>query len=143
VLGDPLERVYRALDAELGRIIEAAGPDTLIVLMGSHGMGPNYSGDHLLRPMVSSVLRGRAGESGAYGGLSARWNLLPDRLRGGLKPLRKLKVVELAPNGTALAQFTDRGYADKHRAEDTPDRVHRPCLGLGPGFAPGASGVSS
>ena len=88
-IGDPIEQVYRALDAELGTIVAAAGPDVLLVLMSSHGFGPNYSGDHLLRPMLSSVLRGRTSGGGAYGGLSRIWDYLPDTLRAGLKPLQK------------------------------------------------------
>lgn len=88
-IGDPIARVYRAVDEELGRMLAAAGPEALIALMSSHGMGPNYSGDHLLRPMVASILRGRAAGSGAHDGLSLVWNLLPEALRGGLRPLQK------------------------------------------------------
>ena len=34
--------------------------------------------------------------------------------------LFEFKVVELAPEGRALQQLNDRGYADKYRAEGLP-----------------------
>jgi hypothetical protein len=34
--------------------------------------------------------------------------------------LFEFKVVELAPEGRALQQIKDRGYADKYRAEGLP-----------------------
>lgn len=46
-LGDPVVDVYRALDAELGRLLEAK-PDALTYVYLSHGMGPHHDGDHLL-----------------------------------------------------------------------------------------------
>ena len=33
---------------------------------------------------------------------------------------REFKVVELTPEGRALQQIKDRGYADKYRAEGVP-----------------------
>jgi predicted AlkP superfamily phosphohydrolase/phosphomutase len=47
-LGDPLLVVYRALDEALAELIGALGPDTRLVVLFSHGVGPHYDGDHLL-----------------------------------------------------------------------------------------------
>jgi predicted AlkP superfamily phosphohydrolase/phosphomutase len=47
-LGDPLEAVYRQLDATLAAHLERADPDTTTFVLLSHGMGPHYDGTHLL-----------------------------------------------------------------------------------------------
>lgn len=47
-LGDPVEASYRWLDEAVGRLREAAGSDTLVVLSTGPGMEPNYSGNGLL-----------------------------------------------------------------------------------------------
>ena len=39
-VGDPIERVYVALDAAVGELLRTAGPDTTVVVLASHGMGP-------------------------------------------------------------------------------------------------------
>ena len=36
------------------------------------------------------------------------------------KAVSRFKVVELAPEGRALQQIKDRGYADKYRTEGVP-----------------------
>ncbi len=47
---DPLVENYEAIDTVLGRLIEAAGPDTGVVLFTSHGMGGYVAGyQHLPR----------------------------------------------------------------------------------------------
>src|SRR6185436_19531560 len=51
-IGDPLRDVYIALDAAVGRLLEAAGPDTTAVVLCSHGMGPHYDGTHLLEEIL-------------------------------------------------------------------------------------------
>lgn len=56
-LGDPVRDIYRALDASVGRLIEAAGPDCLVFLLCSHGMGRHYDGGHLMREMLKRINR--------------------------------------------------------------------------------------
>jgi predicted AlkP superfamily phosphohydrolase/phosphomutase len=46
--GDPVEAVYRDADARLARLVDAAGPDAIVVVFSLLGMGPNHSGEHLL-----------------------------------------------------------------------------------------------
>lgn len=46
--GDPLKKIYQAVDQAVGRLSEAAGPETNVVLFSCVGMGPNYSCNHFL-----------------------------------------------------------------------------------------------
>ncbi|WP_176629289.1 alkaline phosphatase family protein [Desulfolutivibrio sulfodismutans] len=43
-LGDAVDRVYEALDAALGRILTAVGPDAIVALASDHGAGPLHTG---------------------------------------------------------------------------------------------------
>ncbi len=45
---DPLKQVYGAMDAGIGRLVEAAGDDALVVIFAGPGMGPNYTARHLM-----------------------------------------------------------------------------------------------
>jgi predicted AlkP superfamily phosphohydrolase/phosphomutase len=54
-LGDALLEVYDALDTALGHILDRAGPDTLVVVVLSHGMGENVVMPHLADPIVRAI----------------------------------------------------------------------------------------
>jgi predicted AlkP superfamily phosphohydrolase/phosphomutase len=47
-LGDPLREVYRRIDAGIGALIDAAGPDAAVLVLASHGMGDYLGGPQLL-----------------------------------------------------------------------------------------------
>jgi predicted AlkP superfamily phosphohydrolase/phosphomutase len=47
-LGDPVMRLYQAIDRGIGEIVEAAGDDTLVIVISCTGMGANYSGNLIL-----------------------------------------------------------------------------------------------
>lgn len=47
-VGDPVLEVYRAIDREIGKLVEQVGEDTLVIVLSCTGMGPNYSGNLLL-----------------------------------------------------------------------------------------------
>jgi predicted AlkP superfamily phosphohydrolase/phosphomutase len=47
-VGDPLEQMYSAADHQLGSLLESVGPATTVIVFSVLGMGPNYSGKHLL-----------------------------------------------------------------------------------------------
>jgi predicted AlkP superfamily phosphohydrolase/phosphomutase len=50
---DPLLEVYQAIDRALGRIVDALGHDTSLMVLATHGMGPRYDASAAL----DSVLR--------------------------------------------------------------------------------------
>jgi predicted AlkP superfamily phosphohydrolase/phosphomutase len=56
-IGDPLLDVYRALDAALGELLAVAGPETLTLVLLSHGMGPRHDGDRLLDEALARIER--------------------------------------------------------------------------------------
>jgi predicted AlkP superfamily phosphohydrolase/phosphomutase len=56
-VGDPLLHVYRALDAALAELCAAAGHETLLIVLLSHGVGPHYDGDHLIDEALARIER--------------------------------------------------------------------------------------
>jgi predicted AlkP superfamily phosphohydrolase/phosphomutase len=51
-IGDPLERVYRAIDHGIGEIATAAGDDLTLVVFSAHGMSYWYGAQLLLRDVL-------------------------------------------------------------------------------------------
>lgn len=45
---DPLEQVYEALDAALGRLLAVLAPEATVMVYLSHGIGQHHDADHLL-----------------------------------------------------------------------------------------------
>lgn len=95
-LGEPLRDCYRAFDRALGSLLETVGEDTSVLLFGSHGMGPAYSGTGLLdrvllRLDAPAESRHRAPERrrSLRGPLRALWKRVPAEVRGRLRPLRR------------------------------------------------------
>lgn len=112
-----LIRVYRALDRCLGVILEAAGPETMILLVSGDAIGPNRAGWHLLPQvlarlgyLVSSDLSrpgvAQAAPAKSFDPVKVVRDLLP-------KDLRK-KLVDLLPRGLRdrLAHRVDTASID-------------------------------
>ena len=91
-----LRDVYVALDAAIGEIVQNAGEDTVVVLASGDGMGPNYSGSHLLSDLLlrmklfNNIPAGANGAGGRNGGgsraaktdlMSTARNMIPKSLR--------------------------------------------------------------
>jgi predicted AlkP superfamily phosphohydrolase/phosphomutase len=47
-VGNPVRRIYQALDSAIGDLLDAAGPDGHVIVFSDLGMGPNFTGNHLL-----------------------------------------------------------------------------------------------
>ena len=58
-LGDAVRDVYVALDAAVGRLLQAAGPETTVIVLMSHGMSVHNDATYLL----DDILRRLEGES--------------------------------------------------------------------------------
>jgi predicted AlkP superfamily phosphohydrolase/phosphomutase len=84
--GDPIKDVYIALDAALGSLLEHAGPDTHVIVLASHGMGPHYDATYLLDRILERIesANGKAHVSDAVQPL---WRRLPYGLRKFFSPL--------------------------------------------------------
>ncbi|MEA3003748.1 MAG: hypothetical protein QOH81_2536 [Sphingomonadales bacterium] len=53
--GDPILRVYKAIDAEVGRLIAGLSRDATIMLHLSHGMTAHHDGTHLLDELLARL----------------------------------------------------------------------------------------
>lgn len=81
-LGDPLERVYRAIDKAIGQLLDRVGPETTVMLFSGTGMGPNYGGNHVLDDILGRLENSRL-DTGRLIVRSLRsiWGRIPPRLR--------------------------------------------------------------
>jgi predicted AlkP superfamily phosphohydrolase/phosphomutase len=101
--GDPLRAVYAAIDAAIARILDRIGPETTVVVLASHGMGPHYGAtvmlDRILRRLEPSLRERvsppppRGPASPGHGGTStpdalrAAWRRMPVSVRTALAPV--------------------------------------------------------
>jgi predicted AlkP superfamily phosphohydrolase/phosphomutase len=94
-VGDPLERVYRAIDEGIEQIVERAG-DAVIVVVSAHGMS-HFRGAQSLLPEILVRLgvthrpssRSAKGLEGALRrGVGAVHRFVPELVRTSLRPLR-------------------------------------------------------
>jgi predicted AlkP superfamily phosphohydrolase/phosphomutase len=53
--GDPILQIYRELDGALGELLKEVGPETTVLVLLSHGMGPHYDGTHLLDEILTRI----------------------------------------------------------------------------------------
>jgi predicted AlkP superfamily phosphohydrolase/phosphomutase len=89
--GDPMQDVYAAIDAGLGRILERVGPEAAVFVLASHGMGPHYDGTFLLGEILRRI-RERSlspARRGLGDGLARLWHATPVPLRRLLAPLQR------------------------------------------------------
>ena len=79
VLGDMILNVYRELDKGLSAIVDNLS-ETTVIIFSNTGMGPNYSGSHLLPEILKRLEMTGNHENGAsFGSLT---NLLPTQRWG-------------------------------------------------------------
>ncbi|HVT39645.1 MAG TPA: alkaline phosphatase family protein [Gemmatimonadaceae bacterium] len=98
VTGDPLRRVYAAIDTAIGEVLEDAG-DALVVIVAAHGMSHWYGAHFLLRDILFRLGAARPApepapppaslRSAAIAGARWTWRRLPPSLRAALSPLRQ------------------------------------------------------
>jgi predicted AlkP superfamily phosphohydrolase/phosphomutase len=55
VVGDPLRRVYTALDTAVAELLLKAGPDTTVFVLASHGMGPHFDATFMLDDILKRL----------------------------------------------------------------------------------------
>jgi predicted AlkP superfamily phosphohydrolase/phosphomutase len=81
-LADAVRSVYRAVDAALGSLIDAAGEDARVIVFASHGMGPYTGGPQLLPEVLIRLGFGSGGGTAAQ--VRSR---LPRNVRATLRKL--------------------------------------------------------
>ena len=60
-LRDTMQRVYEEMDREIGKIVEAAGPDTRCLIFSGHGMGPIWHASWNLQEILDALGFGTIG----------------------------------------------------------------------------------
>ncbi|AHG89957.1 type I phosphodiesterase/nucleotide pyrophosphatase [Gemmatirosa kalamazoonensis] len=101
--GDPLERVYRAVDDALGDVLAAAGTDTHVVVFSAHGMSHWFGAQFLLREILlrlSVTVADRSRERGAPSLARRLWHALPEVVRRPVRAL--LRAVRPTPPTHAI-----------------------------------------
>jgi predicted AlkP superfamily phosphohydrolase/phosphomutase len=53
--GDLIKDVYIRLDEEIGKLLERSGPNTVVMFLASHGMGPHYDATFLLDTILQRL----------------------------------------------------------------------------------------
>jgi predicted AlkP superfamily phosphohydrolase/phosphomutase len=115
ITGDPLRTVYRAIDREIGALVEAAG-DAHVIVFAAHGMASRYGAHFLLRDVLFALgvaapippsLRARVRE-----GAGRVWRVIPGRLRALAGPLRRRVIPDGAvrPPTSGIGVDPDRSF---------------------------------
>jgi predicted AlkP superfamily phosphohydrolase/phosphomutase len=98
-VGDPLRRIYRAIDSALGEVIDGAG-DARIVVFSAHGMGHWYGAHFLLGRILERLgvtsprAERRIGVAGTAAAVArdtaaSAWRHLPEAVRELIRALRR------------------------------------------------------
>jgi predicted AlkP superfamily phosphohydrolase/phosphomutase len=90
-LGDPIEDVYAAIDAALGRLLEQVDERTTVLVVASHGMGPHYDATFLLGEILRRIEDAPLSAARRWTGraISRIWDRIPSELRTALAPSRR------------------------------------------------------
>lgn len=86
-LGNPIKRVYQALDAAIGQLLVLVGTETSVIIFSDLGMGPNYTGESFLDEIL---LRLESPVSPRWQTLYRTGKRLARKIRGRLLGNRKL-----------------------------------------------------
>ncbi|HVG22175.1 MAG TPA: alkaline phosphatase family protein [Blastocatellia bacterium] len=90
-VGDPLKDVYVALDSAIAELLAAAGSETTVFILASHGMGPHFDGTFLLDDILKSLEKSStpAPRRGVARVLEWGWKKIPFAFRSSLRPVRR------------------------------------------------------
>jgi predicted AlkP superfamily phosphohydrolase/phosphomutase len=79
-LARSLEETYRAIDREIGAMIEEAGPDTRVMVVAPHGMGPLVHASWHLNEILDLLGYGREDRPASRAGTRRRGRINPWRI---------------------------------------------------------------
>jgi predicted AlkP superfamily phosphohydrolase/phosphomutase len=101
-LGDPLERVYQAMDYALAEHLQLIDEGTTLLILLSHGIGPHNDGTHLLPEILRAldgVYRGSRLRSRTHRALAFAWDAASDPIRSRLRGVvaKRLRARPAAP----------------------------------------------
>lgn len=85
-LGDPVRDTYAAIDTAIGRVLNEIDPRTTVMVYVGTGMGPNYTGNHLLDDILRARESVPMSMTGSFAETSTTiWRRMPAQLRYELK----------------------------------------------------------
>jgi predicted AlkP superfamily phosphohydrolase/phosphomutase len=79
--GDLIERIYADVDGNLADLIDAAGPEATVVVFSPIGMGPNYSGTHLMDEVLARLEPSPAPSDRVVRAIAPLRRVIPGRIR--------------------------------------------------------------
>lgn len=90
IVGNPMRDIYMGIDKAIGKLLAKSGPDTLVFISASHGMGPHYDGTLLLDEILERLERWSpgGGDTSVPQHRGADWRQLSPKLRKGFARLR-------------------------------------------------------
>ncbi|GEM_PF-2013803 len=103
---EPLRACYRRIDAQLEKMIEAAGPDAKLIVYGGPGMETFISANGAMDEMMRRIdLGAGAPLSGAEAAKRTYHSLIPKKLRWTLTPLARAVRRKVVVNDFAKRRF--------------------------------------
>lgn len=138
--GDPLRKVYVAIDQAIGDILDRVADDTTVFLLGTHSMAHNIGADFLLEEVLmrlGCLVRAPTGPggggghglcgSGGLGGLARSvWVRLPEPARRGFRPL--LAPLRRPASGRGAGHGDDAGAAGPRPLSARFDMARSACF---------------
>jgi predicted AlkP superfamily phosphohydrolase/phosphomutase len=97
--GDPIRRIYAALDKELGELLESVDERATLLVLLSHGMTAHNCGNHLLEEVLRRIEladRRQAGELGWRDGAMRLQAMADSAARAALSLVRPVAAREFA-----------------------------------------------
>jgi len=88
-IGDPVLKVYQAIDNAVGKLVETAGPDNHVAFFSTLGMGPHISGQPAMDPLLRRLDGGDRARAWLYRWLRATWNRIPRSMRYRFRPMQE------------------------------------------------------
>jgi len=83
-LGDPVKRIYQAIDSAIGRLLERITSETTVIVLTQIGMGPKYTAQGVLDAVLLRLETGLRGRCVARA--KSAWKKLPLAFRRGAAP---------------------------------------------------------
>ena len=95
VLGNVIRDIYSTIDSSISKLVNAA-PDSTFIIISPHGMGPNYSGTHLLPEILRRLEMVRNSKSPFTNFSNYIWSRWLSKIRDKsieIVPLGMIKII--------------------------------------------------
>jgi predicted AlkP superfamily phosphohydrolase/phosphomutase len=83
-----VREALRETDIAIGRFLDCAGPNAIVMVLVLGGIGPANTWSHMVDKIISHIEGGGTSQRNAYGRLGRVWNLQPPWLASRILPLK-------------------------------------------------------